>query len=65
MQPLIETIDLKKYFKAGKSMLHAVDGVNLAIPKSASPAAVRAPWAAPYSASSRPPADRYSIRART
>ena len=33
MQPLIETIDLKKYFKAGKSMLHAVDGVNLAIPK--------------------------------
>ena len=33
MQPLIETVDLKKYFKVGSSQLHAVDGVNLRIPK--------------------------------
>lgn len=33
MQPLIETVDLKKYFKVGSSQLHAVDGVNLQIPK--------------------------------
>ncbi len=30
--PLIETRDLKKYFKTPKGMLHAVDGVNLTIP---------------------------------
>lgn len=31
-QYMVETIDLKKYFQAGKSMmLHAVDGVNLRI----------------------------------
>lgn len=29
--PLIETKDLKKYFKTPKGMLHAVDGVNLRI----------------------------------
>lgn len=29
--PLIETINLKKYFKTPKGMLHAVDGVNLKI----------------------------------
>ena len=33
MQPLIETVDLKKYFKVGSSQLHAVDGVNLRIPE--------------------------------
>ena len=33
MQPLIETADLKKYFKVGSSQLHAVDGVNLRIPE--------------------------------
>ena len=28
--PLIETVDLKKYFKVGdKSFLHAVDGINM------------------------------------
>ncbi len=32
-KPLIETRDLKKYFKTAKGNLHAVDGVNLAIPK--------------------------------
>ena len=31
--PLIETKDLKKYFKTGSGMLHAVDNVNLAIEK--------------------------------
>ncbi len=31
--PLIETVDLKKYFKTPKGMLHAVDGVNLRIDK--------------------------------
>ena len=29
--PLIETRELKKYFKTPKGMLHAVDGVNLSI----------------------------------
>ena len=29
--PIIETRDLKKYFKVAKGMLHAVDGVNLKI----------------------------------
>lgn len=29
--PLIETVDLKKYFNTPKGMLHAVDGVNLKI----------------------------------
>ena len=29
--PLIETRELKKYFKTSKGMLHAVDGVNLSI----------------------------------
>ncbi len=31
MQPLIELVDLKKYFKTRKGDLHAVDGVNLSI----------------------------------
>lgn len=31
--PLIETRNLKKYFKTSKGMLHAVDGVNLKIHK--------------------------------
>lgn len=31
--PLIETKDLKKYFKTGAGMLHAVDNVNLTIEK--------------------------------
>ena len=30
--PLIETVDLKKYFKVGRgSMLHAVDGINMKV----------------------------------
>ena len=30
--PLIETVDLKKYFKVGdKSFLHAVDGINMKV----------------------------------
>lgn len=30
--PLIETVDLKKYFKVGdKSYLHAVDGINMKV----------------------------------
>ena len=31
MGTLIQTVDLKKYFKVGNSYLHAVDGVNLSI----------------------------------
>jgi oligopeptide/dipeptide ABC transporter ATP-binding protein len=31
--PLIETIELKKYFKVPSGQLHAVDGVSLAIPQ--------------------------------
>lgn len=31
--PLIQTKDLKKYFKTGSGMLHAVDNVNLSIQK--------------------------------
>ena len=31
--PLIQTKDLKKYFKTGTGMLHAVDNVNLSIEK--------------------------------
>lgn len=31
--PLIETKDLKKYFKTPSGMLHAVDGVDLVIPR--------------------------------
>lgn len=30
-QPLIQTVELKKYFKTPKGMLHAVDGVDLSI----------------------------------
>ena len=30
--PLIETVHLKKYFKTGAGVLHAVDDVNLSIP---------------------------------
>ncbi len=33
MEPLIQTIDLKKYFKTPAGYLHAVDGVNLSINK--------------------------------
>jgi len=33
MEPLIQTIDLKKYFKTPAGFLHAVDGVNLTINK--------------------------------
>lgn len=33
MQPLIETVELKKYFKVGSSQLHAVDSVSLQIPQ--------------------------------
>ena len=30
--PLLETVDLKKYFKVGdKSYLHAVDGINMKV----------------------------------
>ena len=29
--PLLETRELKKYFKVKKSFLHAVDNINLAI----------------------------------
>lgn len=32
-KPLIEMVNLKKYFKTPKGMLHAVDDVNLSIPK--------------------------------
>lgn len=32
-KPLIETINLKKYFKTGDNWLHAVDGVNIKIEK--------------------------------
>lgn len=32
-KPLIETINLKKYFKTGDKWLHAVDGVNIKIEK--------------------------------
>ncbi|NLG85855.1 MAG: ATP-binding cassette domain-containing protein [Firmicutes bacterium] len=32
-QPLIETKDLRKYFKTPKGNLHAVDGINLSIKK--------------------------------
>ena len=31
--PLVETVGLKKYFKTGGGMLHAVDNVNLQIQK--------------------------------
>ena len=31
--PLLEAIGLKKYFKTGNGLLHAVDGVDLSIPK--------------------------------
>lgn len=31
MAPLIETVDLKKYFKTPKGTVHAVDGVNMKI----------------------------------
>ncbi|MEL7563419.1 MAG: oligopeptide/dipeptide ABC transporter ATP-binding protein [Dehalobacterium sp.] len=31
MEPLLKTIDLKKYFKVGSGQLHAVDGVNIEI----------------------------------
>ena len=31
MTPLIETRDLKKYFKVKKGMLHAVDGIDMKI----------------------------------
>ena len=31
--PLIETRNLKKYFKVPQGMLHAVDGVNISIPR--------------------------------
>jgi oligopeptide/dipeptide ABC transporter ATP-binding protein len=30
-KPLIETVDLKKYFKTSRGMLHAVDGINVRI----------------------------------
>lgn len=33
MTPLLQTINLKKYFKVGKQFLHAVDGVNFTIEK--------------------------------
>ncbi len=33
MAPLIETVDLKKYFKTPKGTVHAVDGVNMKIEK--------------------------------
>ncbi|WP_027363932.1 ABC transporter ATP-binding protein [Desulfotruncus alcoholivorax] len=33
MEPLIKTIDLKKYFKVNGGLLHAVDGVNIEIKK--------------------------------
>lgn len=33
MEPLIKTIDLKKYFKVNGGYLHAVDGVNIEIKK--------------------------------
>ena len=34
MGNLVETVDLKKYFKVGNGrFLHAVDGVNLEIPE--------------------------------
>ena len=33
MEPLIKTVDLKKYFKVNGGQLHAVDGVNLEIQK--------------------------------
>jgi peptide/nickel transport system ATP-binding protein len=33
MEPLIQTIDLKKYFKTPSGYLHAVDGVNISINK--------------------------------
>ena len=31
--PLVETVGLKKYFKTGGGMLHAVDNINLQIQK--------------------------------
>lgn len=33
MPPLLQIVDLKKYFKVGKDFLHAVDGVSLSIEK--------------------------------
>jgi len=33
MEPLIKTVDLKKYFKVRDGFLHAVDGVNIEIPQ--------------------------------
>ena len=33
MAPLLEVRDLKKYFKTGKGMLHAVDGINFTLDK--------------------------------
>ena len=35
MSALIETKDLKKYFKVANGFLHAVDGVNIAIDEGA------------------------------
>lgn len=33
MEPLLKTVDLKKYFKVGEKQLHAVDGINIEINK--------------------------------
>lgn len=33
MEPLIQTVDLKKYFKVNGGLLHAVDGVSISIPR--------------------------------
>lgn len=33
MEPLIQTVDLKKHFKVNGGMLHAVDGVSISIPR--------------------------------
>jgi peptide/nickel transport system ATP-binding protein len=33
MAPLLEVKNLKKYFKTGKGMLHAVDGISFTLEK--------------------------------
>lgn len=57
--PLVETKNLKKYFKTGAGMLHAVEDVNLKIMPGKTLGVVGAaaespPWAEPFCGSSRP-----------